>query len=153
MSKSKRDKVIQILRRQNELLCLPEERDGQTADAIMQLFEKKKKEADPCFTQFVEIWHDAYPILGFDGSLDGSHINKILLRSRTLLKSRGKDDTCEALINSFKYVIDYVKREKHFCDGQPITTWSRFYLSIIHEIANGKITRKNPTTRERIDAL
>lgn len=152
MSISKRDKVLQILRRQNEFLCL-EERDVQTADAIMQLFEKKKKEVDPCYTQFVAIWHDAYPILGFDGSSDGRLINKIITKTRNYVKSKGKFDTSVGVINTFKYIIAYVERSNHFCKGQPLTTWERHYLPIIHEIANGKITRKNPTTRERIDAL
>lgn len=108
---------------------------------------------EPCFKAMVNAWHEAYPLLGFKGSRDGKCINEIIAQTRQVMTGRGKEATCDAMVNSFKYVIAYVKREHHFCDGKPLTTWNQQYLSIVHEIANGKTKQKPLTTRERINNL
>ncbi len=111
-----------------------------------------KKKTEPCYAEVVAVWCESYPLLGFNAA-SGKCINDIISKTRTVMTGRGKEATCEAIVNSFKYVIAYVKRERHFCDGKPLTTWNSQYLSIVHEIANGKRTTKTPTTRERINSL
>lgn len=135
MGKSKRDRIIELVRnhgvRYSELESL--------ADAIMQLFEKKKKQPEESYPDFVEAWCEAYPIIGMgDGKISGAMINRIIAKTRTTMESNGKAATREGLTNAFKYVIDYVKRTKHFCDEKPLTTWNSQYLSIITEISSGK---------------
>jgi hypothetical protein len=150
MAKTKRDKVKDILTRfsPENTMCLP-----LFVDEIMLLFEKKKKtDTEPCFQAMVDAWAEAYPFLMFR-PIDGKCINEIISMTREVMTGRGKEATCEALVNSFKYVIAYVKREHHFCDGKPLTTWNSQYLSIVHEIANGKSKQKPLTTREKINQL
>lgn len=112
---------------------------------------EKPKTTEPCYQDMVAVWCDAYPMLGFNAA-SGRCINQIIIKTRKVLIARGKEETCESLVNAFKYVIAYVKRVNHFCDGKPLTTWNNQYLSIIHEISNGK-SSKNLTTRERINNL
>ena len=110
--------------------------------------KKVKKESEPCFKAFVEIWCKAYPLIGFqDGPTSGRCINEIIGKIRKVMEARGKEPTCEALENSFQYVIDYVKRVNHFVDEKPLTTWNSQYLSIVTEIFSGKQYAKTMTAK------
>ena len=122
-------------------------------DTMQEMFPVKVKgEVDPCFHLMKQVWFDAYPIM--EKKFSGAHakcINDIINDTKTVMTNRGKEITCDGIINSFKYVIAYVKRERHFCDGKPLTTWNQQYLSIVHEIANGKA--KPLSTREKINQM
>lgn len=102
---------------------------------------KKEKAADECYAAFVAAWAEGYPILvrGFR-AVDGKAIKDLINKTRTHVIGSSKTPEKELMVNTFKYVIAYVKREHHFCDGKPLTTWNSQYLSIIHEISNGKQT-------------
>lgn len=110
------------------------------------------EEPNPCYKEMVAAWCEAYPLLGFNAA-SGKCIKEIITKTSQVMTGRGKEATCDALVSSFKYVIAYVKREHHFCDGKPLTTWNSQYLSIVHEIANGKSKQKPLTTREKINQL
>lgn len=120
----------------------------------LELFPETKKQKDDTFQRVVAVWCEEYPILGKCFSdVDGRNIKSIIKKTKAHIEGSGKVITPEFVANSFRYVVAYVKREKHFCDGKPLTTWNSQYLSIIHEIVNGKQTSKKPTTRDIIKNL
>lgn len=149
MSNSKHDKVLKLI---NQVLPVihHEGEPENLRDKIMALFEKKKKVADECYQDFVEIWCEAYPIIGFkDGKVSGQCINEMIAKTRTVMKSRDKADTRDAVNNSFRYVIEYVKRENHFIHNKPLTVWNSWYLPVIQEIHAGKKIKINPASSQR----
>lgn len=113
---------------------------------------KKDSIVDPNFQPIKDAWLEAYPyfIKKFNAAYAVA-INDIIRDTKTVMEARGKEITYDGVLNSFKYVIAYVKRQKHFCDGKPLTTWNQQYLSIVHEIANGKA--KPLSTREKINQM
>jgi len=106
---------------------------------------KKSKGADECYPEFVRLWTEAYPILQFD-AVSGKKIKSLIRKTKAHVIGKGKEPEKDMVCNMFAYVIAYAKREHHFCDGQPITTWDSHYLSIINEISNGK---KQPVSKIR----
>lgn len=110
------------------------------------------KQVDECYQEFVDIWTKEYPILGFD-AISGAKLKSIIKKTRAHVKGKGKVDDKETVCNMFRYIIMYVKREHHFCDGKPLTTWDNQYLSIIHEISNGRTTPTKKSTRDIINDL
>jgi len=120
-------------------------RDDSERDLLYEAYQlgkhgrTKKREPEPCFKKFVEIWCEAYPLIGFeDGAMSGGCINSIIRKTRKVMEGRGKEATPEAMENSFRYVINYVKTNQHFVDEKPLTTWNSQYLSVITEIFSGK---------------
>ncbi len=114
--------------------------------------KKEKAPVDPSYPDFVEVWTEEYPILGFD-AMSGKMIKSIIAKTQNLVIGRGGIPDRDSMANMFKYIIAYVKRENHFCNGKPLTTWNNQYLSIIHEIYNGKSTGKKQSARDYIDSL
>lgn len=98
---------------------------------------KKPKEVDPCYQEFVRLWFEQYPDLGFN-AVAGKKIKELIKSTRQRIKLGGKEDTTEAVIAAFKYVLNYVKRINHWVHGKPITVFEQHYLSIVREIREGK---------------
>lgn len=119
-------------------------------------FKKGKRVGgvDECYQEYVKIWTEAYPALGFN-AVGGKVIKSMIASGRKWIKDNGKDDTRERVLKLFEFVIAHVKKENHFCHNKPLTTWNGQYLSIIAEIKNGKQRKptKSDETREFLDSL
>jgi hypothetical protein len=105
---------------------------------------KKKKEAKPadeCYADFVKMWCEAYPDLGFDG-VAGKKVKALIKRTRERLTDAGKVADRESVNAAFAYVLAYVKRTDHFVHGKPITTFDQQYNSVVREIKEGKPAKK-----------
>lgn len=113
---------------------------------------RAKKPVDECYPEFVRLWVEAYPDLGFD-AVSGKKIKSLIQKTKWRLKLGEKEPTLQATVAAFQYVMAYVKRVNHFCHGKPITTFESQYLSIIHEIKHGRQPRKNPSAFDIINSL
>lgn len=106
---------------------------------------KKKREpkaADECYADFVKMWCEAYPDLGFDG-VSGVKINSMIKRTRERMTAVGKIADKESVNAAFAFVLAYVKRENHWVHGQDIKVFDQKYLSVVREIKEGKPVKQN----------
>lgn len=117
---------------------------------------KKAVGVDECYQAYIDLWLKEYPSLGFNG-VSGRMIKLIIAQGRKWIRAGGKEDTRERVLGLFGYVIAYVKKENHFCNNKPLTTWNGQYLSIIAEISSGKQggkqLNKSDETREFLAGL
>lgn len=97
-----------------------------------------KTEVDSCYAQFVHIWTEAYPELGFDG-LSGKKIKSLITQSRAIVEQRGSDPSDDQKATGiFMYLINYVKRSGHWLNGKTISTFDSKYREIYWEKEHGK---------------
>lgn len=120
----------------------------QMALGYQRLGKKEKKAVDESYKDFVQVWTQEFPILGFN-DVSGEKIKSIINDTRQYAHSKGKMGTREELVGMFQYVIAYVKRERHWACGKDISTFASKYRSIIYEINHG---RPQQTTK-RVDAF
>lgn len=104
--------------------------------------KRKKKPVDECHAGFRELWKKYYPIMAFDGS-SGRMINDLIRKTKAHMTGAGKTFTKESCQAYFQYVLEYVKREKHWVHEKPLTTFNHQYLSVVTEIVNGKTVKTN----------
>jgi hypothetical protein len=122
--------------------------------------KKKEKVRDVCYPDFVKAWTEAFPTLGFD-AVSGSKIKSMIAHSRAIVKERtdagvGNSELSEEqkTLGIFQYILDYVKRTNHWCQGKSITTFESKYREIYTEIIHGKPTpNKKQSARDYIDSL
>ena len=126
--------------------------DGLFDDMAAEPQRSKKKKADECFVPFKKLWQEAYPVLALKfASVDGKMINEIIVSARAYAISENEAPTVEALCGLFGYVISYVKANSkayHYVDGQPLTSWNKYFLSIINESKSGKKREQGKSTRQ-----
>lgn len=108
---------------------------------------REKKAVESCYADFVALWCEAYPLLGFN-AISGKKIKEIIKDTRGVLAAKKQVPTDEVLLRSFKYVLDYVKRSNHFVHGKPITTFAGQYRSIMNEITTNGGKEKNRTSAQ-----
>lgn len=114
---------------------------------------RAKKEVDPAYTEFVRVWCQEYPTLGFD-AVSGRKIKELIKKTKWRMKLNGKDtESVEKVTAAFAYVLAYVKRSNHFCHLKPITTFESQYLSVIAEIESGKRTTKKQSPRDYVNSF
>lgn len=114
---------------------------------------KKEKTVDPAFPEFVRIWVEAYPDLGFS-PVDGKKIKSLIDKTKKYLVAGGKECTTEAALAMFQYVVNYLKRGDTWFAGKDLAVIDSKYLSLIFEIKNGKQrTSKAPSARDIINSL
>jgi hypothetical protein len=122
--------------------------------------KKKEKSRDVCYPDFVKAWTEAFPTLGFD-AVSGSKIKSMIAHSRAIVKERtdagvGNSELSEEqkTLGIFQYILDYVKRTNHWCQGKSITTFESKYREIYTEVIHGKpIARKKESARDYINSL
>lgn len=120
---------------------------------------KQKKEVDPCYQEFVRLWTEQYPLLGFN-ALAGSKIKSLIKSTREILSMRTEGILRPSVIKEedvnglFGYILAFVKRENHWIHGKDIAVFESKYRSIITEIKSGKRTSQGqPSYREIINNL
>lgn len=122
------------------------------SNAELNIKNKGKKGVE-FYSEFVELWCDQYPILGFD-KVSGAKIKELIKKTVNYLKVGGKPIDSEHVVGMFAYVLNYLKTTNHWCHGKDINTFETKYLSIVNEIKNGKSgTAKKTNTRDIIDSL
>lgn len=106
------------------------------------------------YHDFVRIWTEAYPDLGFSG-LDGKKIKSLIGQTKAYLLAGGREPTKEATIAMFAYVVAYLKREGGWYNGKDLSIIDSKYRTIIFEIKNGKQTStpRKRSVREIINSL
>jgi hypothetical protein len=100
---------------------------------------------DLAYPEFVRIWTEAYPELGFD-ALSGRKIKSLISQTKAILRENNKPDDPEAAKNLFAYILAYMKRSGHWLHGKSITVVDSKYREIYFEIKNGK---KQPTAKKQ----
>jgi DNA-binding MarR family transcriptional regulator len=129
-----------------------ESKDSDTSNAELKIKNKGKKGVE-FYSEFVELWCDQYPILGFD-KVSGAKIKELIKKTVNYLKVGGKPTDKEHVVGMFSYVLNYIKTTNHWCHGKDINTFETKYLSIVNEIKNGKSGfTKKPSTRDIINSL
>ena len=108
---------------------------------------------DTAYPEFVRIWTEAYPELGFDG-LSGRKIKSLISQTKAILRENDKTDDSEAAKNLFSYILAYMKRSGHWLHGKSITVVDSKYREIYFEIKNGKTpAAKKQSARDYINSL
>lgn len=98
---------------------------------------KVKKVVDPCYTKFIDIWNKYFPGL-LDFPRDGKHFKSIIVKTEELLKNRQKEVTEETKCNTFEYIVNWCKENRHWVAGQPAGVFDSKYKSVIYEMQFGK---------------
>lgn len=112
--------------------------------ATKQFKEPTKAEppaVHPAFKRCVDLFHISYPDIFFEGSKDGSNINRIIKKLEKNARDKGKNVTPDTAFNGFAYAIAYAKRVGHYVNGKDLSTWNSKLGEVIHEINNGKQQR------------
>lgn len=107
--------------------------------------EKEKKPVDPCFKEFVRIWCEMQPTLGFNAVAGKTMREVIIPESRKMMKERealhgnpnnlSEDERTNGI---FLYILNYAKSSNHWAWGKKIGTFASSYREIYTEILNGK---------------
>lgn len=115
---------------------------------------RAKKEVPPEYPDFVRIWTEAYPDLGFS-ALDGKKIKSLIGQTKAYLLAGGKEDTKEAVVAMFAYVVNYLKKDGGWYNGKDLSIIDSKYRTIIFEIKNGKSksTPKKQSPRDYINSF
>jgi DNA-binding MarR family transcriptional regulator len=120
-------------------ITIEEPIEVETSGELFSAISKKgkgTKEVDPNYKPFVKAWCERYPILGFNAT-SGKKIKELIEDTRAVLIKRELVPTDEKMIESFRYVLDYVRDSNHFIHGKVITTFQQQYRSVMNEITNG----------------
>jgi hypothetical protein len=122
----------------SEVLTIEPSEAIASGELFSAIGKKKKgtKEVDPNYKPFVKAWCERYPILGFNAT-SGKKIKELIEDTRAVLIKRELVPTDEKMIESFRYVLDYVRDSNHFIHGKVITTFQQQYRSVMNEITNG----------------
>jgi hypothetical protein len=111
--------------------------------------KKKEKEVDPFFPEFVRVWTEAYPEMGFDG-MAGKKIKSLVAKTKAYLVAGGKDPS--TAVQMWAYIIAYMKRGDTWFHGKDLGVIESKFNSLVFEIKNGK-QKQSPRTRTTTDAL
>lgn len=116
--------------------------DGQYSDDCARCYGSGQMTLEKHLTgdgykDFVKIWTEAYPELGFN-ALSGRKIKSLISTAKAILRENNKEDTVEAAAYQFQYVLAYMKRTGHWLHGKSITVVDSKYREIYFEIKNGK---------------
>lgn len=122
---------------------------------------KKRRKVDPAlYSAFVKSWMEAFPSLGFNKT-SGAKIKEMIATCIAIVNERDKLQgnphnltMNERILGIFDYIIAYVKRTNHWCNGKSITTFESKLREIYTEIINGKrVTNSKVSARDAINAL
>ncbi len=110
----------------------------------MKPAKKEKKQSDPCYQKFVDIWHVNFPnTMKFPR--DGKHFNSLLKQVEEILKAGNKIVTEESKNITFEFIINWAKKNNHWTIKTPsVGVMDSRIKGIVYEIQTGKKQNQGP---------
>lgn len=111
-------------------------------DALLASVEKRKKPVDECYPEFVRIWTEQFPQLGFD-AVAGNKMKSIITKTKQYLTNGGRPTDKESSCNMWQYIVKYLGRGQSWFSGKGLAIIESRFYEIVNEIKNGKQPRQN----------